>query len=400
MLITDDTTLSQSGTHSCRSPLQGRWTLATLFQSLTLVAVYTLTLAASSASARCLDNTSTDTRFLVYAERYAQTCLDDSAVYAQAINSLDANNKKLDLDKRLGKVIASLNVLKQGVSGGRPNSDSSAADALESALNKAIDTSADLQLAYLTTPQSQALVADEGLAINKWGYGAGSHVIWRAVILQPLLDQGCAARDVTFSVDSTCYNYFHQKLAGLAEIYGIVREQILPVAVTPIGQMSIKRYADRVARWESYFKDTQFQYPWELIVNRRFTYNWHEIAKEDSIPTKRYILLHPDVGALYADNDGDDQTDLALVMQWAGIQWWQEWDKDNRAKHPIGVSVVSTFVDLPEMDEHGFGFMFHYKRFGLSVTKHGDDTAVFFNLKLAEWIDGGDWKAKLKKEGD
>ena len=78
---------------------------------------------------------------------------------------------------------------------------------------------------------------------------------------------------------------------------------------------------------------------------------------------------------------------VALVMQWLGYLRWDGYDeKTGKMNNAYGISLVSTFADLATSDNHGFGVMGHYRHYGLSVTRHGDDWVVYLNLDLLKGL--------------
>ncbi len=165
-------------------------------------------------------------------------------------------------------------------------------------------------------------------------------------------------------------------------------------------------------QWRSYLEDQQFQFWWELsanycLFNPRYTKPppaWKRVAcfvpglsgtlarrwaGESaatgwvSPPSQRVVYLHPDVGFMYAQNQPDGTSSQpALVMQWLGLLWWDGYEAGGRMYDAYGVSIVSTIADLPESDSVGIGLMAHVRNYGLAVTRHSDDWAVYLNFDL------------------
>jgi len=151
----------------------------------------------------------------------------------------------------------------------------------------------------------------------------------------------------------------------------------------------------RLKRWNSYFYETQFQYPWELLVN--FTadggFEADFLNREAVVPSSKLILLHPDVALTVADN-GVDGNKLypALTFQWIGFQRWS-W-KNGVAHHPWGLALTSTFSDIAGLDETGHGVSFLYDKYTLTVSEHGDESVISLNLNLSGWLNSNNKTAE------
>jgi hypothetical protein len=167
----------------------------------------------------------------------------------------------------------------------------------------------------------------------------------------------------------------------------------------------------RKARWNSYLYDSQFQYFWELGLNR-----WLEESCPDGLnswvsvvlrrkdecaalkadtygnpldwrepPSFRAIALHPDIGFMYDQNDPKgSRTNVALVFQWFGYQWWKWDDTTNKVKDLRGLSVVSTVADVTNGNAVGIGIQGQYGKYALSVTSHGGKPVFTLSLNLLE----------------
>jgi hypothetical protein len=184
--------------------------------------------------------------------------------------------------------------------------------------------------------------------------------------------------------------------------------------------------ARRVAKWNKYLDSQQFQYPWELSLN----YCWQQPgwSEEDSrwgragcfipgvgsgigrriqdehsqlgweeVPEWRYTYLHPDVAVSYSGEPSQgDRVNAALLFEWVGVYWWKwndDWAKESDSVYdcflslcPVGLSVVTTLIDLPDNDAVGYGLALHVHNFTLAATKHdgerGADDAWVYSVSL------------------
>lgn len=144
-------------------------------------------------------------------------------------------------------------------------------------------------------------------------------------------------------------------------------------------------------KWQSYFDDLQFQYPWELIVNynvdRKFRGHQPKDEYNNPIglrqpPGGRLILLHPDVGLSYFDDEpGGERYRASFMLQWVGYQWAGYGD-DGRVKRPFGFSVISTYSDTVNVKGTGLGLMLHYGQYGLAFTDNDGDLGITINFSL------------------
>lgn len=179
----------------------------------------------------------------------------------------------------------------------------------------------------------------------------------------------------------------------------------------------------REKRWHAYLYDTQFQYFWELGLNR-----WREetcfdraiVALFDECkrpvrdkhdnplgfrepPTNRAIFLHPDIGLQYIDAEPDgDRFKPTLLIQWFGYQWWDWKDNSEKITGLRGVSFVSTLSDNATAKTLGWGAMFQVNQYAVAFTGHGSKLAVTLNLTLGDKISklNDDWANKLKRLKD
>lgn len=163
----------------------------------------------------------------------------------------------------------------------------------------------------------------------------------------------------------------------------------------------VKLAATREKRWHAYLYDTQFQYWWELGINRyveskcpgflawectrpsRDKYD-NEVGFRDA-PSKKFMILHPDIGLEYLNHEPAGQKfKPAIIFQWVGYQSW-DWDNDDVARNK-GISLVTSVADTSRTKRFGTGLQFQWKKYSVAVTSHGGDVGISINLNLIDWI--------------
>lgn len=172
-------------------------------------------------------------------------------------------------------------------------------------------------------------------------------------------------------------------------------------------------------RWHAYLYDTQFQYFWELGLNR-----WLEETCFDSFifkcdkqkrdpkgtpigprepPTHRAILLHPDIGVQYIDAEPKgERFKPALVIQWFGYQWWDWKDNSDKISGLRGLSFASTISDNANYKALGWGAQIQINEYAVAFTSHSGKLGITLNLQLGDKISKLNTESadKLKKLKD
>ena len=173
--------------------------------------------------------------------------------------------------------------------------------------------------------------------------------------------------------------------------------------VTPRGEL-LDKLKIREAEWNAYLYATQFQYPWELMLNR---YKDNKSAERDDYgneigireaPKKKRIFLHPDVGVQYVSGQVKGEHLIpTLTFQWCGIQKWDSYS-ENGIVGLRGVSLVTTVADHKNVSSIGHGLMAHYNSYSVALTSHSGKLAITLNLNLASGLSkiNNDLANKLK----
>ncbi len=157
-------------------------------------------------------------------------------------------------------------------------------------------------------------------------------------------------------------------------------------------EMSVQDRMLRTAKWDSYYDDLTFQYPWELMANN-WVLEWtDERAVVDGnklgfrqLPEGKLVLLHPEVNLVYADN-AQDKYDITLTVEALGFEMFDFNNKTGKVKNPWGVSLLAAYLERPDQTDSGWtgGLLFKYDGYSLGVTDNHGEVAVVFNINLAQ----------------
>jgi hypothetical protein len=165
----------------------------------------------------------------------------------------------------------------------------------------------------------------------------------------------------------------------------------------------------RTQAWNAYLYDAQFQYWWELELNRYLESQcpdglnafvapligkrcerpaqdeWGNLIGFREPPDYKAALLHPDIGVMYIDGEPKgDRFKPAIVVQALGYEWW-DW-KDAKIEDRRGISLVVTAADNAELSELGYGLQLRWNGYSIAVTDHDGTLAVTLNLDLTKYI--------------
>jgi len=255
------------------------------------------------------------------------------------------------------------------------------------------------------------------LQINQWDIDGRDSSFG----IRHLEEKGCSDEK---SPDEACTAAYATAVELTDHVF--VVKKVLSVLREPEAAAMRAQFAQREARWASYFYDTQFPFWWELAANRYLEQycgdGFHgkvgrllvdeacKRPKEDPAgnpiewrepPRYRAIFLHPDIGVQYLrEEPRGERLKPALVFQWAGYQWW-DW-KDDKASDVRALSLVSTVADTATQKRHGLGVQVQWKGFAVALTRHGSELAITLNLRLVDRMQELDeeWSAKLKRLKD
>ena len=185
------------------------------------------------------------------------------------------------------------------------------------------------------------------------------------------------------------------------ELYNVMARVVLPAINRDAIEGVASRYSANHLRWRNYVMETGFQYPWELVFNKRRNGGFEEVAMAQAAPERRWVLLHPTAGLYHSSQLPDgNQTDLLGIVKLIGQKRWT-YDSDNKPERIYGLSLTATFADIQGIDDIGYGLMAEYKGFALGVSRHGSKQLIVLNVELQNLLISrpGSFKQWLKATG-
>jgi len=160
------------------------------------------------------------------------------------------------------------------------------------------------------------------------------------------------------------------------------------------GSISKERIAFKNKGWDNYFFASRSQTFIDIAVN---TWYYRDEIKNDKLvmpPEVQFFVAHPSLILHYVDGATDgDQVKEGLAIEWLGFNFWN-W------RVPFGASVITTYSDLNEVQDNGYGLMFHVaNKYSLGMTRNGDENTIVLTIDLLKLFESkeSNYKAYLKK---
>lgn len=241
------------------------------------------------------------------------------------------------------------------------------------------------------------------LMSDNWKQGTGS--AQEAIVLAFRSETHCL--QLTEGQDLECDASFDEFLNGLS--LALFMSNVSSQIDSGLRKRVILRNRNRLAQWDAYLSEEQFQYPWELGLNFCwYIPSWKEysstlgrsqcfipiynvkLAMEvrdaspvhgwETAPEFRFIFLHPELAISYSSEpNAGDKVNAALIFEWVGAYWWN-WNEDWKSADdnvfdcildicPVGASLASAVVDLPDSDPIGHGLALHIHTFIADSTR-------------------------------
>ncbi len=154
---------------------------------------------------------------------------------------------------------------------------------------------------------------------------------------------------------------------------------------------TLKAAQNRRSKWDSYYDDLTFQYPWELWANNFVLEAGDERASIDGnkvgfrqLPKSKIVLLHPDVNLVYADQ-AEDEYEVTVTIEMLGYEGFG-FDKNGKVEDAWGVSLLAAYLDRVDRAESGWtaGLLFKYDGYSVGFTDNHGETGVVFNVNLSQ----------------
>ena len=149
----------------------------------------------------------------------------------------------------------------------------------------------------------------------------------------------------------------------------------------------------RRAKWDSYYDDLTFQYPWELWANNLILERADKRRKTDgnrmgfrSLPRSKLVLLHPEANLVYAD-EAEHEYDISLSMEVVGFERFG-FDRKGKVRNPWGLSLLAAYLPHPQRNEFGWsgGVLVKYDGYSLGITDNHGEAGIVFNINLSQRI--------------
>lgn len=148
----------------------------------------------------------------------------------------------------------------------------------------------------------------------------------------------------------------------------------------------------RHTKWDSYYDDLTFQYPWELLANSWWIGYLDDRAEVDGnkvgfmpMPESKITVFHPDVNPVYHE-DSDSEYDIALTVETLGYESFKFHNSTGKIKSSWGISHMAAYLPQEDRDKSdwNYGWMFKYNQYSLGIIDDDDERALVFNINLSQ----------------
>lgn len=183
--------------------------------------------------------------------------------------------------------------------------------------------------------------------------------------------------------------------------------QILNHSTNPLDQIMLDKTKISVGAinlaWTNFLDEARPQTFIDIAVNSALYRRMNKGVVDEYFtlpPSYQLFFLHPSVIIERIPDALDgDQVSEAVALEVIGINYW------NGAKmcfgYPCGASFIVTYKDRAEVDDKGWGVMFHINNtFSLGYNKYGAEDGIFLSVDLFELFkdkksDYDEWKSTL-----
>ena len=238
----------------------------------------------------------------------------------------------------------------------------------------------------------------EQLQANNWKYDTRKVAVHIGdpgkVELMPLLSPGC---DQLPDEWTRCETHIRQTEALLR--YWTVSSSIVFAYNKPNGLQELKELEMLDRRWDAYFYQARPQNFIEVGINSAL---FNRAAEEEdgfrSPPDYQWIVLHPNIALEYIEDTPDGNSFReSLILEILGRNDWS-WNGSSMDR-ALGWSVLASYSDRANVDNLGWGAMFHINHvYSFGVTWRDSDvgtsTGYFVSVDLLRFF--GDWTDQQK----
>lgn len=157
-------------------------------------------------------------------------------------------------------------------------------------------------------------------------------------------------------------------------------------------EQQLKDVQLREAKWNSYFDDLTFQYPWEMYINGLWL-DWQderEIVDGNrqgfrAIPHDKVVFIHPDANPLY-HKDASEKYELSMTFETVGYERFNFDNITGEVKSSWGISHMAAY--LPQRDGSGYdwntGVMLKLNEYSIGIIDDNEERAIVININLAQ----------------
>lgn len=191
--------------------------------------------------------------------------------------------------------------------------------------------------------------------------------------------------------DGNCAAEF-ELAANLIRVIFLVNSSIDELTKIYRAEVFIDRSIRR-KKWDSYYDDLTYQYPWELFANSYLLEKTDDRQSVDGnkqgfrkLPESKLVFFHPDANVVYAHN-AVDEYEVSVTMEVLGFEAFT-FDHEGKVKNPWGVSALIAYMDQVDALESGWtaGLLFKYNGYSLGVTDNHGELGIVLNINLAQKI--------------
>ena len=237
-----------------------------------------------------------------------------------------------------------------------------------------------------------------GLRANDWKFDLRKTAITigdpNKIKLLPVLSPGCDQLPDNWDQCET-----HVRQAESLLRYWAITSSIVFAYNKPNGLQSLEELEMLDKRWDAYFYQARPQNFLEVGLN---SWRFNSTTKEEdgfrSPPDYQWIVLHPNIALEYIEDTPDGNTFReSLILEIFGRNDWS-W-KGSKMGKAFGWSVLASYSDRANVDDLGWGAMFHINHvysFGVTFrdSDAGTSAGYFMSIDLLRFF--GDWTDKQK----
>lgn len=214
--------------------------------------------------------------------------------------------------------------------------------------------------------------------------------------LKPLLLDGCSDKPIVWS---TCEPRIRE-VELLLTYWGAISRTVWKF-LKPFGQQALQELELLDKRWDAYYYEARPQNFLEVAFNSwRFNKQTEKQEGFLSPPDYQWIIMHPNIALEYIEDAPDgSEFQESLVLELFGRNSWSWKNQAAEMERPIGWSVIASITDRAEVEEIGWGVMFHIDHtYSFAFTDHDGDAGFLVSIDLLRFY--GEWEQETRDKFD